>query len=80
MKKISNLIQIQVNKNHILIFKIAICDLNIHKIDLICKYIVKNIFEKILLKIKRKRIKMQKKNLIQQAKNIQKENNVPYNF
>lgn len=42
--------------------------------------IVKNIFEKILLKIKRKRIKMQKKNLIQQAKNIQKENNVSYNF
>ncbi|MCR8698117.1 glycosyltransferase family 2 protein [Campylobacter sp. LMG 7929] len=80
LEKISNLTQNQTNKLHSLIFKIAIYDLNIHKIDLTYKYTNKNFFEKIFLKIQRKKIKIKKNIQIKNVKNILKEANVSHCF
>ncbi|MCV3375240.1 glycosyltransferase family 2 protein [Campylobacter sp. IFREMER_LSEM_CL2151] len=60
--------------------KIAIYNLSIHKIDLTYKYTNKNFFEKIFLKIQRKKIKIKKNIQIKNAKNILKEANVSHCF
>lgn len=57
-------------KEHFLIFQIAICDLLIHRLDLIYKHLSKNIFEKILIKIKRKLVKIRKKYFIKKGKDV----------
>ncbi|HEB9319588.1 TPA: glycosyltransferase family 2 protein [Campylobacter coli] len=55
-------------KEHFLIFQIAICDLALHRLDLIYKYLSKNIFEKILIKNKRKLVKIRKKYFVKKGK------------
>ncbi|EAM0941166.1 glycosyltransferase [Campylobacter lari] len=70
LEKISNLTQNQTNKLHSLIFKIAIYDLNIHKIDLTYKHTNRIFFKKIFLKIQRKKIKIKKNIQIKVVKNL----------
>ncbi|EAI5560911.1 hypothetical protein B1916_06025 [Campylobacter lari] len=60
--------------------KITIYNLNIHKIDLTYKYTNRNFFEKIFLKIQRKKIKIKRNIQIKNAKNILKEANVSHCF
>ncbi|MBZ7970644.1 glycosyltransferase family 2 protein [Campylobacter sp. RM3125] len=64
------------NKDYFYFFQLVICNLNIHKIDLIYKYLTKNFLKKLMLKIKRKMVKIKMKKYIKLAKNILKEKNV----
>ncbi|MBZ7932576.1 hypothetical protein H2266_02420 [Campylobacter sp. RM10543] len=75
IKKIFNLIY-QVNDYYYIILNIGIGNLSIHKIDLTYKYLTKNFFKKLMLKIKRKMVKIKMKKYIKLAKNILKEKNV----